>query len=342
MQLRFYFKDLSSITENKLSKIQIQCEDFAKFNYINKVICLFNANNEILTKIHSIQLNKENIYDLKVMKIKFNLNDIDTFVFDLDGTLLTSDFKLLDAQLNALKYLESKNKNIIIATGRPKFTIQSFIHHIPTQFPLILANGSMIYDLKNDKLVKSFDILKEDAFDLYDKLIELNFDFLFYTKDKMVAYNTHLSDFYIKKNYPSRVKKGRYIEAKVDLKQYNWQYFKFLVVRRQNDEEMFIELKEYLKNKANITGVVSQKQFFDITSKFATKGNALKWLLDKYNLDANKTMVFGDAENDISMFEVVRYSATTANSFEIVKNKVHMHLQSNDVAWLAEFIKKDT
>ncbi|WP_416373498.1 HAD hydrolase family protein [Mycoplasmopsis felis] len=72
----------------------------------------------------------------------------------------------------------------------------------------------------------------------------------------------------------------------------------------------------------------------------ASKGNSLTWLSKEYNLDLNKTICFGDAENDETMFNVAKFSGLTSNCFESVKNKAIFNLGDNDTNWLNDFIKK--
>ncbi|SYV96778.1 putative phosphotransferase, partial [Mycoplasmopsis edwardii] len=76
-------------------------------------------------------------------KIKYS--EIENFVFDLDGTLLNKDSELIPENLQTIKELQEDNKNIIIATGRPLYTAQKIIDQIQVKFPVILANGALIW-----------------------------------------------------------------------------------------------------------------------------------------------------------------------------------------------------
>ncbi|SYV96780.1 Cof-like hydrolase, partial [Mycoplasmopsis edwardii] len=69
-------------------------------------------------------------------------------------------------------------------------------------------------------------------------------------------------------------------------------------------------------------------------SNNSSKGEALKYLFKDFNLDINKTISFGDAENDVSMFQVTKYSGSFANSkHKDVLNHASIIFDSNNEPW---------
>ncbi|MBN4083316.1 Cof-type HAD-IIB family hydrolase [Mycoplasma sp. CSL10137] len=277
------------------------------------------------------------VLELKPFWIK--LNDIDNFFFDLDGTLLNSRTEINDKNLNALNSLIENNKNIFVATGRPPFTAWDIVKNVPTKHPLIFANGSII--LNDDySLLKTFHIPNKIAIQIYKKLIELEYDFLVYTPEFVAGYNTYKTDFFVKKKYFSRIRDGEYKEGDFSNEIEDWTFCKFLVLRESNPAEKWNQILNLEKDFDGIYGVVSQEPFLDIMSINATKGNAIKYLLDLYDLSVNRTISFGDADNDESMFEATKYSGVMPNGMKSVQNSALLTMDNNDSDWLSDFIGK--
>lgn len=322
---------------SKTNHIKLDNNPSWKNDYINKIIVLYDDNQEAIVNVLDIQKTQSYVF-LRIKEISFDLDSVDNFVFDLDGTLLNKKSMLSNEQLQSLNTLKSLNKKIIISTGRPWFTAKNMIKDIPTNLPISFANGSIIKH--NNEVIKYFNIHQETGINLYKKLVEWEYDFLVYTPDKIYGYNTNKTDFFINKKYPERIGNENYAEGNFSLEINNWTFCKFLVIRRSNDETKWNELLKYIKKQSQLYGVISEEPYLDVMGINASKGNSLTWLSKEYNLDLNKTICFGDAENDETMFNVAKFSGLTSNCFESVKNKAIFNLGDNDTNWLNDFIKK--
>ncbi|AKF41247.1 haloacid dehalogenase [Mycoplasmopsis canis] len=272
---------------------------------------------------------------------KLSLSEIDNFVFDLDGTLLNSNSELINENLETIKKLQSLGKNIIIATGRPLYTAKRIIEQINTKFPVILANGALIWDVLNDRLFKSFAIEKSIAKSIYKKLNDENYEFLTYVPRYILGHNTFRTDFFKKKNYKERIGADHYIEGDLTNEIQNYDACKFYIVKESNNESKWKELQKFLKDINGIHALVSEWPNLDVMSNDASKGNALRFLFNKFNLDLSKTISFGDAENDVSMFSVTKFSGSFNNTrHKDVAAKAKIVFESNNIPWLTQFITK--
>ncbi len=70
------------------------------------------------------------------------------------------------------------------------------------------------------------------------------------------------------------------------------------------------------------------------------KGNALMKLAAQLDITPDEIVVFGDGENDLSMFEVVTYPVAMANGMESVKAAAFETTLDNDSEGIAHFLKK--
>ena len=80
---------------------------------------------------------------------------------------------------------------------------------------------------------------------------------------------------------------------------------------------------------------------FEIHSKEASKGNALKYLANYYNIDSKNTLAFGDQLNDISMLKAANYGVSMINANQELKEltKYHTDYDFNNNG-VIEFLKK--
>ena len=78
--------------------------------------------------------------------------------------------------------------------------------------------------------------------------------------------------------------------------------------------------RDFVKKHIQIWGMPSQAKVFDIMKLGVSKGNALSILEKKNYLKTNNLIVFGDAANDISMFDIANYSVAMKNAISKVKD----------------------
>ncbi|WAM00954.1 HAD family hydrolase [Mycoplasmopsis felis] len=244
---------------NKTNHIKLDNNPSWKNDYINKIIVLYDDNQEAIVNVLDIQKTQSYVF-LRIKEISFDLDSVDNFVFDLDGTLLNKKSMLSNEQLQSLNTLKSLNKKIIISTGRPWFTAENIIKDIPTNLPISFANGSIIKH--NNEVIKYFNIHQETGINLYKKLVEWEYDFLVYTPDKIYGYNTNKTDFFINKKYPERIGNKNYAEGNFSLEINNWIFCKFLVIRRSNDKnKMKWIIKVYKKTISIIWSYIRRTLF---------------------------------------------------------------------------------
>ena len=69
-------------------------------------------------------------------------------------------------------------------------------------------------------------------------------------------------------------------------------------------------------------------------AKDVSKGNAIKALCKKENINLEEVVVFGDSLNDQSMFDVAGYSVAMGNASEELKSADVVTLDNNSEGFL--------
>ena len=81
-------------------------------------------------------------------------------------------------------------------------------------------------------------------------------------------------------------------------------------------------------DKLQIT--VSGKMWLDITHKSASKGTAIQYIQDKFNISFAQTMAFGDYFNDVTLLQSALHSYAMENAHPEVKKHARFRAASNN------------
>ncbi|WP_230861161.1 Cof-type HAD-IIB family hydrolase [Mycoplasma sp. 'Moose RK'] len=277
---------------------------------------------------------------IKKSDLKKELDSIENFVFDLDGTLLNSSHNISDKTAKTLFDLKQKGKKIIFCSGRPWYFIKKYYQQILPDFPIISCNGSLIYDFQQNSIIFSKTFLSENLDKIFKILTENNIIFLIYTTTNMLAFSKgkiETSWFFYLKNQQKTL--GQ--EQKLPLEFFDYSDFsakqvsqlkvvKFLLIKRDSDPEKFEKATQELDQISGIYLVQSQPDVVDIMISGSNKGQGLQFLAQNYQLDLQKTLVFGDAKNDLPMFAVAKFAIAMGQATQEVAKDANFVTKSND------------
>ncbi|TDO22152.1 hypothetical protein EI74_0009 [Mycoplasma testudineum] len=275
------------------------------------------------------------------------LNNVENLVFDLDGTLLNSKKKINDSTVVVLKELK-KHKNIFIATGRPWYFAQKEYNQLNLDTPIMSCNGSLIYHPKLHKSIYKNPFSKEIVNYIYSLLLKYNLTFLIYTEDTMHRFYPKDKSNWIKwqdQENELAAKNERtnfvdyHLESITNFQTFNEEVFKFLIIKSESnsaDVELFLDA---IKD-ANVYAVASQNTVVDIMPVGSDKGSAIKTLKELNYINDN-VIVFGDASNDLEMFNIAKHSVAMGQSEEYIKSKADFVIGKNDTDAIADFLKEN-
>lgn len=224
--------------------------------------------------------------------------------FDVDGTLIDVK-KGIESPTNSTKESINKLKEngylTLIATGRPKNSIGEDLTGLGVD-GYVTSNGS--YAELDGKVIFNECIDNSLLKDLLDFLEENNLSYMLEGQEK-----NYIKDFEDKKimnlikTYYSNLE-GFSIDWDKDKVKIN------KIIAIINDENSFDLVNDKYSKLGFATQVVVTKcgpQLEIFNGKY-TKGYGVTHLLESFNIDKNISYAFGDGENDIEMFQAVKYS----------------------------------
>tara|TARA_R110002096_G_scaffold236447_1_gene426995 strand:+ start:24386 stop:26473 length:2088 start_codon:yes stop_codon:yes gene_type:complete len=199
--------------------------------------------------------------------------DIKLLSFDIDNTLI--DFNTHKSNFPKIwkKYKPNTDIKLAYNTGRLIDDVLSLINKgtLPKPDYIISGVGTHIYDYNKKQVVKEFNDVLEDGWNLNSvETIIQNID------------------------HPISDQPSKFQHA------YKRSYF----FHDATPELIEGIEKDFVKANMHINVVYSGEQYLDILPKWANKGNALQWLLKKLDLKPIHALVAGDSGNDSAMFDM--------------------------------------
>lgn len=253
-------------------------------------------------------------------------------ICDLDGTLLLPGGRLSSRSKYCLNSLIENGANITIASARTPGTIINILDGLNIKLPVACMNGSVIYDINSRKFLQKHTISIKTTNIIKNMFNNLNLNLFIHcpsSDNSLNIYYTNLTNsieikfFNQRKNIPLK----KYIKGNV----YNNDEPVFLVAINKKDilQPIFFKLKNMKNIKCCLYKDVYNEDayFLEIYNKKASKKFALNWL--KSYCNAQKTIAFGDNDNDIPMLTAADISYAVSNGTDACKSVCDFIIESN-------------
>ena len=226
---------------------------------------------------------------------------------DMDGTLLDENGHLPDGFTDILDRLRAKNIKLVVASGRPYYTLQTNFGPVGRYLSYICENGALVVD-NNEIIYKNLmsndivqNIIKEAKTVKSNALVLCSPNCAYaenYSEEQLAE---------IKKYYTT-------LNIVDDLSKVDDDIIKITICNLEGIDHI---LNGKFKNDFNIVSTASI--WIDIMNNGVNKGIALKSLMDTDNISKEETMVLGDYYNDIEMLQQAEYSFVMENAPEDMK-----------------------
>ena len=108
---------------------------------------------------------------------------------DLDGTMLNSYGEISKNTKESVKKCLEKGMKIVIASGRPIDSIKAIAKELELEEYCIAGNGSLIYNLKDNKIIYENCMKKEKVLEIIKICEENSISYNVYTENTILAVN---------------------------------------------------------------------------------------------------------------------------------------------------------
>ena len=258
---------------------------------------------------------------------------------DVDGTLLNSEREVALETAEVIRAVRSAGVLVTIVTGRSTFSLEPVLEQFELDIPYICSGGAEIIDPIEGKPIDRRVISRPDLEFLVNTARENNAA-MFFTLSDGIYYESppgSLEDW-----KPSR---SFHLTEVEDILNENTP--KPVKVALYGDPDKLSHIETTIRQHGSAVHMAYPLEvFLDVTHEEANKGAALIRLSDHLKVPLERTLVIGDADNDLSMFEVAGLSIAMGNAEPQVQTAADRIAPSNDengVAWaLREIVLEES
>ncbi len=251
---------------------------------------------------------------------------------DLDDTLLRTDLTISERTKQAIKASMAQGTLVTFATGRMYRAALPYALDLGLDLPLITYQGALV------KYVDGREVYHRPvAKDIAKEIINL-------VKPTGIHINVYYDDqLYMEEATDWGKKYANTVRVPINLlplpEGIKEDLTKILLI---GDSEKLDEIQTVLAERFqdNINLTKSQSCFLEISHPQATKGNALKGLVESLDLHPEQVIAIGDNLNDLDMLEYAGCGVAIGNAVEEVKRIADMVTKNNDDDGVAEVIEK--
>lgn len=242
---------------------------------------------------------------------------------DLDGTMLNQYGIVTDKTKEAIKKVQQKGIEVIIASGRPIDSIKTIAKEIKSEKYFISGNGAIIYDIANDEIIYKNTLKKQKVLEIVKICEENSIYYNIYTEKEIVAKSLQCNVlYYHKENAFKKEEEKTHINivdnvydyianrdeniVKITICDYNQAIFNSIIRKIKEVEEIEILDVSHMSRKTIRQGTeeIPIEYFYtEISAKNVDKWNAIEFLKEKMNIKTEEIIAIGDNMNDKKMIE---------------------------------------
>ncbi|MBO5452570.1 MAG: Cof-type HAD-IIB family hydrolase [Clostridia bacterium] len=252
---------------------------------------------------------------------------------DLDGTLLNSNSKISEINLDAIKQLSECGAFFVPSTGRTFSEIPQELRDNPDVRYVIHSNGAVVYDKQTgNKILNCIpnNICKEilDTLSKYETHITFRLDgkcFVdaqFQNEEAFKYYNVCKEHIDVVRNYAVHLENFKDFSYKAD----NVEVFSAFF----HSYEEKLECRKQFEKNSNLRVVEATEYNLEVVNTKAGKGNALYALADLLGIDYSDTISAGDSNNDLTITQAAGLGLAVSNACDSLKEVADEIICSND------------
>jgi Cof subfamily protein (haloacid dehalogenase superfamily) len=237
---------------------------------------------------------------------------------DMDGTLLRSDHSVSEPTKDMIRHLTSRDIPVILVSARPLNAILPTFRAIgiPDDHPLVSLNGSYI-------------VQREQP--VFDARIDL--DIATAVSEKVRPFKATIA-YYLQREWFAEVKdtwtdhEQRIMDVALEVAPLtklvrDWSHRgiapnKMMVMSEAaNINEIQEHLRSVYNGRLNI--YPSKPTYLEVMDPRGSKSNAVRWLIQRMNIDRSEVIAMGDNYNDREMIEFAGMGVAMGNAPDEIK-----------------------
>ena len=257
---------------------------------------------------------------------------------DVDGTLIRSDHGISEATFNIIQKLKEKNILVVLVSARPLSGIEPIAEKIGLlNYPIASLNGA--YIALKGKIICEAKIDIDITNRVHDELQKYNATTIYYQQELWYSEVQNFNTDHEQKITSVPVIIQPFYQTLQYWRINNTGANKLLII----SEEIVIKaIQDNLKQQfiIDLNIYTSKPIFLEIMNKQASKTNAVKLLMNRYNIKREETIAIGDNFNDKEMIEFAGTGIAMDNAPDEVKAIADYITDTNNNDGVSKALKK--
>jgi Cof subfamily protein (haloacid dehalogenase superfamily) len=227
---------------------------------------------------------------------------------DLDRTLLWTDGQLRPRTRAAIRGAREAGIRVLIATGRMYRSVKPYLEAAGIDDPVICYQGAVVADPRTDRFLRHVPIPLELARETVTVLEEEGFHVNSYVNDEL----------YVDRVTPEAERYASFQHLPIhevgDLASWLSEPPTKLVAIGGPDELEGLETRMKDRFTGRLYISKSLPYFLEFASPDVTKGTGLEFVAEHLGFPLERTIAFGDGENDVELLEWAGFAVAVANA----------------------------
>jgi len=264
------------------------------------------------------------------------MQDIKIIMSDVDGTILTDQSVVSPRTIEAIKKARSQGILFGLASGRDIESSESLFKDwgIEGLVDIFVGeNGAHIKDYRTGIDEKSYIMDRDLVKSIFDHYQDLPVNFMIVVNGRFLLLSKDDFEIYIK-----LIGKVPYKFVSIDEMLEN-EIGKIHLLCRSNIMPLVIERDKSFSHPKAI-GVRTADNVFEYFDSEVSKSMGLRRIIEMDHLSLNNLLVFGDADNDISMLRESKVGVVMGNGTPLAKSVANYITEDNNHDGIAVFLEK--
>ncbi|AOT71136.1 Cof-type HAD-IIB family hydrolase [Geosporobacter ferrireducens] len=254
---------------------------------------------------------------------------------DLDDTLLDNDYQISRQNREAIEKLLRQNIIVTIISGRSYASIKRYVNLLNLKHLCGSLNGASIIMPENDEIVHQISIHQDICHELLKEIEPSGVHINYYHNNKVLcSKRTEQADAYMNLT-------NIQIDYVPSLKEYSCEFgaAKILLID-ENEKLEPVRQNLSLKFIEKLNFSYSKPIFLEIFNKDVSKGRALQYIAEYYQIKQEEIIAIGDGETDASMIEYAGMGIAMENGSQAAKESADYITASNQQNGVAKALEK--
>lgn len=240
---------------------------------------------------------------------------LNLIVSDIEGCLSPGkgfplDLRTLaDIQQYNVQTKETGGIPLTLCTGRSQPFVEAFCQALAVRLPCVCENGSFLYDMEKDRLIRHPGITEEHVKSLHElqRFLELE----------------------VRKIHPHHKDSSKLICISLNPE-----------LPEENNRETVLSLYEHIKPfvSPDLFNITHSASAVDITPKGIDKAAGVRFLSEVLKMPVERMLGIGDSEGDLSFLRIVGAAAAPSNCADAVRKVVHYTSDRPEARGVADII----